>query len=31
VWLAILCGHFTRFALSRLRFEQGQWRNIAVE
>jgi putative MATE family efflux protein len=31
VWLAILCGHFTRFALSKLRFEQGKWRNIAVE
>ena len=31
VWLAILVGHFTRFALSMLRFNQGKWRNIAVE
>jgi putative MATE family efflux protein len=31
VWSAILVGHFTRFALSKLRFEQGKWRNIAVE
>lgn len=31
VWLAILVGHFTRFALSKLRFEQGKWRQIRVE
>jgi putative MATE family efflux protein len=30
VWLAILAGHFTRFALSRWRFEQGKWKDIAV-
>jgi putative MATE family efflux protein len=30
VWLAILVGHFTRFALSRWRFEQGKWKDIAV-
>ena len=31
IWLAILAGHFTRAALSVLRFRQGRWRNISVE
>jgi putative MATE family efflux protein len=31
IWLAILAGHATRFALSALRFAQGKWRGIAVD
>jgi putative MATE family efflux protein len=31
IWLAILLGHFTRCALSFLRFRQGKWRSIKVE
>jgi putative MATE family efflux protein len=31
IWLAILLGHFTRAALSVLRFKQGRWRHIAVD
>lgn len=31
IWLAILLGHFTRAALSVLRFRQGRWREIVVE
>jgi putative MATE family efflux protein len=31
IWLAIVLGHFTRAALSVVRFRQGRWRNIAVE
>lgn len=31
IWLAILAGHFTRCGLSILRFNQGKWRNIAVD
>ena len=31
IWLAILAGHVTRFSLSFLRFEQGKWRDIAVD
>jgi putative MATE family efflux protein len=31
VWLAILAGHFTRCALSMMRFNQGSWREIVVE
>ena len=31
IWLAILAGHVTRCALSILRFNQGLWRNIAVD
>jgi putative MATE family efflux protein len=31
VWLAILAGHATRCLLSVLRFNQGQWRHIAVD
>ena len=31
IWLAILTGHMTRCALSVLRFNQGKWRNIAVD
>ena len=31
IWLAIVLGHFTRAALSVLRFRQGRWRHIAVE
>ena len=31
IWLAIVLGHFTRAALSVLRFRQGRWRNIAVD
>lgn len=30
VWIAILCGHMTRYALSAWRFRQGKWRTIAV-
>ncbi|MEX2153088.1 MAG: MATE family efflux transporter [Gemmatimonadaceae bacterium] len=31
IWLAILIGHATRCALSVIRFNQGQWRHIAVD
>jgi putative MATE family efflux protein len=31
IWMAILIGHATRCALSVLRFNQGRWRQIAVE
>jgi Na+-driven multidrug efflux pump len=31
IWIAILIGHATRCALSVLRFNQGKWRNIAVD
>jgi len=31
IWLAILLGHFTRGALSVLRFRQGKWRHIVVD
>ena len=31
VWSAILAGHFTRCALSVGRFQQGHWRQIAVQ
>lgn len=31
VWSAILAGHFTRCALSVARFQQGHWRQIAVQ
>ena len=31
VWTAILAGHFTRCALTVLRFHQGKWRHIAVD
>lgn len=31
IWLAIVLGHFTRGALSMLRFRQGKWRHIKVE
>jgi putative MATE family efflux protein len=31
IWLAIVLGHFTRCALSYLRFKQGKWREIKVE
>jgi putative MATE family efflux protein len=30
IWLAILAGHVTRCALSVVRFNQGNWRHIAV-
>ena len=30
IWLAILAGHVTRCVLSVLRFNQGNWRKIAV-
>lgn len=30
VWIAILTGHATRCLLSIVRFNQGQWRTIAV-
>jgi putative MATE family efflux protein len=30
IWLAILAGHATRCVLSVLRFNQGEWRKIAV-
>ncbi|MEP6765567.1 MAG: MATE family efflux transporter [Gemmatimonadaceae bacterium] len=31
IWFAILAGHMTRCALSVWRFNQGKWRNIAVD
>jgi Na+-driven multidrug efflux pump len=31
IWIAILAGHFTRCALSVIRFNQGKWRSIAVD
>ncbi|HEY3057249.1 MAG TPA: MATE family efflux transporter [Thermoanaerobaculia bacterium] len=31
IWSAIVLGHFTRAALSVLRFRQGRWRHIAVD
>jgi Na+-driven multidrug efflux pump len=31
VWLAIVVGHFMRCVLSVGRFQQGRWKNIAVE
>ncbi len=31
IWIAILLGHATRCALSVIRFNQGQWRGIAVD
>ncbi len=31
IWLAILAGHATRCLLSVMRFNQGQWRTIAVD
>ena len=31
IWLAIVLGHFTRAALSVLRFRQGRWQHIAVD
>jgi putative MATE family efflux protein len=31
IWIAILVGHATRCALSVARFNQGQWRTIAVD
>jgi putative MATE family efflux protein len=30
IWIAILCGHATRCALSLIRFNQGRWRTIRV-
>jgi Na+-driven multidrug efflux pump len=31
VWTAILVGHFLRCVLSVIRFQQGQWKHIAVD
>jgi putative MATE family efflux protein len=31
IWIAILVGHVIRCVLSVLRFNQGEWRNIAVD
>jgi putative MATE family efflux protein len=31
IWVAILVGHATRCALSVVRFNQGRWREIAVD
>jgi putative MATE family efflux protein len=31
IWVAILIGHATRAALSVIRFNQGKWRQIAVD
>jgi len=31
IWLAILAGHATRCVLSLIRFNQGKWREIAVD
>lgn len=30
IWLAILAGHFVRFALSFYKFRQGRWQHIQV-
>lgn len=30
IWMAIVCGHFTRCVLSAGRFHQGRWRTIEV-
>ena len=31
IWLAIVLGHFTRAALSVVRFRQGKWRQIGID
>ena len=31
VWMAIVCGHFTRCVLSVARFHQGRWKTIRVD
>jgi putative MATE family efflux protein len=31
VWMAIVCGHFTRGVLSVARFHQGRWKTIRVD
>lgn len=31
IWIAILCGHAVRCALSVIRFKQGKWRTIKVD
>ena len=31
IWLAIFAGHATRCTMSVIRFNQGQWRSIAVD
>jgi putative MATE family efflux protein len=31
IWVAILCGHAARCALSVIRFKQGKWRTIKVD
>ena len=31
IWIAILIGHATRCLLSVVRFNQGEWRKIAVD
>jgi len=31
IWIAILVGHATRCGLSVVRFNQGRWRQIAVD
>ncbi|MGH9331489.1 MAG: MATE family efflux transporter [Vicinamibacterales bacterium] len=31
VWMAIVCGHFTRCVLSVIRFHQGRWKTITVD
>ncbi len=31
IWIAVLVGHFTRFLLSFLRFNQQRWRRINVD
>ena len=31
IWLAIVCGHATRCALSIARFRQGKWQHIEVD
>jgi putative MATE family efflux protein len=31
IWIAILVGHMTRSVLSIIRFNQGEWRRIAVD
>jgi putative MATE family efflux protein len=31
IWIAILCGHVCRCALSVIRFNQGKWRRIEVD
>jgi Na+-driven multidrug efflux pump len=31
IWVAVLVGHFSRFLLSFIRFNQQRWRSIEVD